>query len=132
MKQLGEAPLMRVDAAAPLDRFELLCVSQRGDLLGLSLRAMIAPQIVLGERLHLGIDRYNARSSGVERQRNDISTPNRRLLERSPHSLDQRIHLVVMRLRGVVGIVAATMQRILRSRSTKAAAHLAGGPHITI
>ena len=30
VEEFGEAPLMRVDAAAPLDRFEFLLVGERG------------------------------------------------------------------------------------------------------
>ncbi len=33
VQELGEAPLVRVDAAAPLDGFEVLAVGERGDLL---------------------------------------------------------------------------------------------------
>ena len=60
VQQLGEAPLVRVDAAAPLNGLELLGVGERRDLLRLFLRAMVAPEVVLRERLHGGVDRHDA------------------------------------------------------------------------
>ena len=51
VQQLRKSPLVRVHAAAPLDRLEVLLVRQRRDLLRLCLGAVIAPQVVLIERL---------------------------------------------------------------------------------
>ncbi len=67
MQELGEAPLVRVDAAAPVDRFELLFVGEGRDLLRLVLGAVIAPEVVVVEGLHRGIDGDDARSGGIER-----------------------------------------------------------------
>ena len=55
----------------------------------------------------------------------DIAAAHACLLQRCAHGLDQRVHLVVMRLRRVVGIVAAAMQRIFRGRGAEPSAHLA-------
>ena len=47
MQQLGKAPLMRIDTAAPLNGFEVFFVRQRRDLLRLRGGAMVAPEVVL-------------------------------------------------------------------------------------
>ena len=51
VQQFGESPLVRVDAAAPLDPFKTQFMRLARDLLGLGKGAMIAPQVVLIERL---------------------------------------------------------------------------------
>ncbi len=43
MQQLRESPLMRIDAAAPIDAFKAQRVCLGGDLFGLGKGAMIAP-----------------------------------------------------------------------------------------
>ena len=57
----------RVDAAAPLDGFEIRCVRGGGDLGGLLPGAMVAPEVVIVERLEVGVDRDDAGAGGVER-----------------------------------------------------------------
>ena len=52
VQQLGESPLVGIHPAAPFDRFQVLGVGELGNLLRLALGAMVAPQIVVIERLH--------------------------------------------------------------------------------
>ncbi len=66
VQQLGKAPLVRIDAAAPLDGFEILLVGEGGDLLRFGFGAMIAPQVVVAERLHVRVDGHDAGAGGVE------------------------------------------------------------------
>ena len=49
MQKFREAPLGGIDAAAPLDHFELFAVRDLGDLRCFSPRAMVAPQIIIAE-----------------------------------------------------------------------------------
>ena len=51
VEQLGEAPLVRVDVAAPVDGFEVFGKGELGDLAGLLVGAVIAPEVVVVEGL---------------------------------------------------------------------------------
>ena len=63
----GESPFGGVDAAAPVDGFEPLAVRGGGDLGGFFPGAMVAPEIVIVERLQVRVDRNDAGAGGVER-----------------------------------------------------------------
>ena len=68
VQQLGEAPLGRVDAAAPVDRFEVLAARAAAVIsCGFVLGAMVAPEVVVVERLQVCVHRDDARAGGVER-----------------------------------------------------------------
>ena len=116
VQQLGESPLMGVDPAAPLDRFQLFAVGELGNLLRLALGAMVAPQIVVIERLHACVDRHHARAGGIERDGLDLLARNSRLGQHRPHGADQRIHLILMRLGGEIRVFPLTLQRIFGRR----------------
>jgi hypothetical protein len=73
VQQLREAPFRGVDAAAPLDRLEPLPVRERGDLGGFLPRTVIAPQVVVAERLQPGVDGDDARAGRVDRDRRDLA-----------------------------------------------------------
>ena len=57
VQQLGEAPFGGVDAAAPVDGFEPGGARGGGDLRGLAPGAVVAPEVVVVERLEVGVHR---------------------------------------------------------------------------
>ncbi len=72
VEELGEAPLVGVDAAAPLDGFEVLAVGELGDLLCFFLGAVVAPEVVVVEWLEIFADGEDAGAGGVERYGFDL------------------------------------------------------------
>ena len=60
VQKLGEAPFMRIDAAAPLDGLKPFLVGEPGDLLGLGFRTVIAPQVIFVERFQAFADHHHA------------------------------------------------------------------------
>ena len=94
VQQLGEAPLMRIDAAAPCDGLEVLLVRERGDFRGFVLCAVIAPEIVVIERLHRGVDEDDARSGGVESDGFDAVAVDTGLRESVACGAGERGHLI--------------------------------------
>ena len=64
---LAKSPLVRIDAAAPLDAFEAQLVRLARDLLGLGKGAMIAPEIVFVERFQAFAHGNHAGTGGIER-----------------------------------------------------------------
>ncbi len=72
VEELGAAPLVGVDAAAPLDGFKTLGVGECGDLDWASAWARWSHQsIVVVERLECGVDGDDGRAGGVEGDRLD-------------------------------------------------------------
>ena len=76
------------------------------------LGAVIAPEIVVVERIHPFADRDHAGSGGVECDGFDLLAGNARQLHRLPRGLGQRAHVIFVRLRGEVGIFALAVQGI--------------------
>ena len=114
VQQLGESPLVRINAAAPLDRFEIFAVGKLGNLLRLTLGAMVAPEVVVIERLQCRIDRNHARAGGVERDGLDMLAGRSRLSAATWRmALTSALHLILVRLRGVIRVFALAFQRIL-------------------
>ena len=122
MEQLGKAPLVRINAAAPVDGFQLFAVRERGNLLRLGEGAVIAPEIVFIQRLHLRVNRNDAGAGGVESDSRNLIAGDARFLDGRTRGLGQRAHLIFMRLRGEVRVLAAAMQRILGQSRAQAAA----------
>ncbi len=116
VQQLGESPLMGVDPAAPFDRFQMLRVGQLGNLLRLTLSAMVAPQIVVIERLHAGVDRDHARAGRIERHRLDLLARDPSLGQYRPRGADQSIHLILVGLGGEIRVFPLPLQRIVSRR----------------
>ena len=81
---------------------------------GLLPGAMVAPEIVVVERLELVIDRDDARPGRVDGDRLDRAPRHARLGERLARRLGERVHVVRVALGSVVGIVLGAVQRILR------------------
>ncbi len=113
VEELGEAPLRRVGPAAPFDRRLAALVRHLGDARRLVLGAVVAPEVVVVERLHLVVDRDDGRAGGVEGDGADFLPLDPRRLECAPRGLDERLHVRCVRLRGVVRIVAVALDRIL-------------------
>ena len=95
VQQLGEAPLMRVNIAAPVDRLEVFSPRQFCDLPRLFVRAVIAPQVVVVERLHPCINRNHARACRIERNGSDVLSVDVVFFKCQAHGADQGLHLVV-------------------------------------
>ncbi len=112
VEQLGESPLVRVDAAAPLDAFEAELMSLAGDLFGFSEGAVVAPEVVVVERLKVLADGNDAGAGGVEGDGGNIGAVDAGGVENVARGGGEGGHLVGVRLGGVVGIFAAAMQRV--------------------
>ena len=116
VQQLGKSPLRRIHAAAPLDRFQPFAVSGFGDLRRLALGAMVAPQVVLAERLHVFADRNHRRAGGIERNGLDLIAADAGFLHRLARGGGQGAHVIFVRLGGVFRIFALAVQRIFGNR----------------
>ncbi len=122
VEELGEAPLVRVDAAAPVDGFELLLVGEGGDLLRFVLGAVVAPEIVVVERLHVGIDGDDAGAGGIEGDGRDVCACDVCLREDVAGGPGEGVHLVVVRLRCLVGVLAIALEGVFGDSGSEASA----------
>ena len=112
MQQLRESPFARVNAAAPPNRFQPLAMRGVGNLRRFALRAMIAPKVILVQRLHVLVDGNHRRARRIERNRLNLIAANARLLQDFAASRRQRAHVIFMRLRRVLRIFTLAVQRI--------------------
>ena len=122
VEQLGEAPLAGVDAAAPVDGFEVFGEGELGDAAGLFVGAVIAPEVVVVERLEVGVDGDDAGAGGVERDGGYVLAVDVALGEDLAGCADECLHLVGVGLRGVVGILALALEWVLGRGCAEAAA----------
>ena len=113
VEQLGEAPFVGVDAAAPVDGFEAVVVGGRGDLLGFGFGAMVAPEVVVVERLQVCVDRDDAGAGGIEGDGRNVFPVMPAGFDGVAGGFREGAHVIGVGLGGVVGIFAAAMQRIL-------------------
>ena len=113
VQQFGPSPLGRVDAAAPVDGFEALPVGRRGDFGGFLPRPVVAPQVVVVQRLHLGVHRNHAAAGGIERQGFDRAPVDGGRIHGAVRGLGQGPHVIGVALRGVIGIFLLAEQRVL-------------------
>ena len=88
-------------------------MSRFGDLGRFAFGAVIAPQVVLAEGLKILADRNHGGTRGIERDGLHLISRDAGLLQDFARRGDQRPHVVVMGLRGVFGIFALAVQRIL-------------------
>ena len=113
MEELREAPLGRINATAPIDRGELLAVRDRGDFRGFGFGAVIAPQIIVIERLEIFADGNDGGASGVQGEGENLIGGNPGFPDDLAGSRRQGAHVIFMRLGGVFGIFAFAVERIL-------------------
>jgi len=105
-----------------LDRFEARVMSLVGDLGSLAPGAVIAPEIVIVERMEVFVDRHDARPGCVDGDRLHGGTGDAGGGESLAHCIDERRHVIGMRLCGVVGILTLAVQRVFANARTDAAA----------
>jgi hypothetical protein len=84
-----------------------------GDFGGFFPGAMVAPEVVVVERLEVGVDGNDAGSGGVERDGFDGRSVDAGVGDGGAHGGCQRVHVVGVALRGVVGVFFLAQQRIL-------------------
>ena len=113
VEELGEAPLVRVDASAPLDGFEIFRVGERCDLLRFFFCAVIAPEVVVVERFEVGVDGNYARSGSVKSDSFNLRAVDFGLGDGFARGLGESVHLVRVGLGCVVGVFAFAFERIL-------------------
>ena len=81
---------------------------------------MIAPEIIVVERLKICVDGDDAGAGSIHRQRGHVIPGNLRGGNRLARGLRQSAHVIVVALGGEIGIVFPPMQRILANARTKA------------
>jgi hypothetical protein len=122
VEELGESPLVGVDAAAPLDGLEVLLVGEGGDLAGFGLGAVIAPEVVVAEGLHAGIDGDDAGAGGVEGDGGNFIPGDAGSFEGVASGFGEGAHLVRVGLGGEVGVVAFAVERVFAEGRAEASA----------
>src|ERR1022692_407113 len=116
VEQFGEAPLAGVDAAAPVDGFQMGGVRGGRDLGGFPPGAVVAPEVVIVDGVEVGVHRNHAGARGIERDGVDGVTIHAGIFEGAPGGGGQRGHVVGVALRGVVRVLLFAQQRV-RSRA---------------
>src|SRR6516162_9204293 len=89
------------------------------DLTGLLPRAVVAPEIIIVERLQPFIDWNHARTSSIDGDRFDGIAIDSRILDRPPDCFRQGAHVLGMALGGMVWIVLLPNEGILRHAGTE-------------
>src|ERR1035438_1279709 len=112
MEQLGKSPLMGINAATPVDRFESGGMGFGCNLLSFSKRAMIAPEIVFVQRFKALTHRNDTGAGGIKRNSSNRAALDASALQSFSRCRDQCGHLVGMGLGCKIGVFAAAMQRI--------------------
>ena len=97
-------------------------MGERGDLAGFVVGAVVAPEVVVVERLQVGVDGDDAGAGGVERDGGDLVAVDVGFGEDLARGADEGVHLVGVGLRGVVGVFAAAVERVLGGGGAEAAA----------
>src|SRR5215470_13030919 len=122
MQQLGNTPLRGVHTTALLDGFQLLAMGGFRDFRGLAFSTMVAPQVVLAERLQVFVDGNDGRSGGIESNRLDLVPGNTGLLYGLTRGLGQSTHVIFMGLGRVLGILPFAMEWIIDDGRSQQAA----------
>ena len=112
VQQLGKSPLVGVHPPAPLDPLKTHRVSLGGNLLGLGKGAMVAPQVILIQRLQPLAHRNHARAGRVERNGRNRAPIHPRSAQRVPRRGRQGCHLVGVGLCGKIRVFAAAVKGI--------------------
>src|SRR5690242_9356234 len=82
VQQLGKAPLRRIHTAAPLNDLESLAMRDLGDFGGFPFCAMVAPQVIVAQRLHVLAHWNDRRACSVESNRLYLLSRNAALFDR--------------------------------------------------
>src|SRR5882724_11759962 len=89
----------------------------------LTLGAVVAPQVVVIQWLHMLVHRHHRRPRRIERNRHHRLARHPGLVQHLPRSRSERPHVVRMGLGGKLRILRRPMQRILRHRRCQHALH---------
>ena len=122
VEELGEAPLVGVDVAAPLDGFEVLGAGEFGDLAGLFEGAVVAPEVVVVEGLELGVDGDDGGACGVEGEGDDVFAVDLGVGEDLAGGADEGGHLLGVGLGGEVGVFATAVEGVFGCGGAEASA----------
>src|SRR5260370_1185677 len=112
VQEFGEAPLRRINTAAPIDGRKLFAMRSLCDFRSLGLGAMIAPQVIVIERLEIFSDGNNGRTGRVQSDGQDLIGGSSGFPDGLACSCRQCAHVIFVRLRGAFGIFAFAMERI--------------------
>ncbi len=121
VEELGEAPLVGVDAAAPVDGLEVLGVGEGGDLGGFVLGAVVAPEVVVVERLHVLVDGDDGGAGGIEGDGGDGAGGDAGFGDDFAGGAGECGHLVVVGLGGLVGVFPVAFEWVLGDGGAEAA-----------
>jgi hypothetical protein len=94
-------------------------MGELGDLLGLRFRAMVAPEIVLVERLQVLADHDDAGAGGVDGERRHVLASDARCGKGPARGARQGVHVIGMGLGRMVRIVPPSVERIIGGRQTE-------------
>ncbi len=83
-----------------------------GDFGGFRLGAVIAPEIVVVERLQIFINGNDRRTGGIERDGLNLAAGDTGFLQGGARGAGNSVHVIHVGLRGVFGIFAAAMEWI--------------------
>ena len=98
-----------------------ILVSDCGDFRRFGFSPMIAPEIVVIERLKIFVHRDDGRAGGVESDGFDGASRDARFLNGSTRSSRESDHMAGVRLGGKFGIVATAIERIFAQRGSQEA-----------
>ena len=113
VQQLGEAPFGGVNAAAPVESFQIAARAGVGDCARLGLGAVVAPEVIIVERIEVGVYGNHGGTGRIERDRLNVFAAHAGRGDRLARGRNQRVNVIAMALGGVVGIVLLAKERIV-------------------
>ncbi len=119
VQQFGKTPFRGIHAAAPIDSWKAGAVSRLGDQRGLAPGPVVAPEVVIVQRLQVFVHGDHARPGRVHRDRLDRFALHPRRCQGLLHRFHERPHVIGVALRGVVGIIPLSLQRDLANARTE-------------
>ena len=112
VEEFGPAPFAGVGAAAPVDGGEFGLVGGLGDLGGFAPGAVVAPEVVIVDGLHVFVDGYDAGAGGVDGQGFDGMAVDVGFGDGGLHGFGEGSHVVGVALGGVVGVFALAVEGV--------------------